>query len=67
MKWLTGRLRSLAAANNPTSAGGNLIADPFASRTMIEMAASIQPGEWQRGHADRALARRLGKGAYPTR
>jgi hypothetical protein len=34
---------------------------------MIEMAASIDPAEWQRGHLDRGLARRLGEGRVPDR
>jgi hypothetical protein len=62
LRWLTARLRSQPAATNPATSLGNLVADPFASRTMIQLAAAIEPGEWQRGYQDRALARRLSRG-----
>lgn len=65
VRWLTGRLGGLAGAINPLFAAGTLVADPFASRTMIELAASIEPSEWQRGRFERALARRLSEGRVP--
>jgi hypothetical protein len=65
LRWLTARLRSQPAATNPATSHGNLVADPFASRTMIQLAAAIEPGEWQRGYPDRALARRLSQGRVP--
>jgi hypothetical protein len=52
---------------NPARAPGLLAADPFAARSVIETAASIEPFEWRRGSAGRALARRLGRGRVPER
>jgi hypothetical protein len=39
--------------------------DPYSSRSVIELAAAIEPGEWRRGPRPRALARRLGAGRVP--
>ncbi|MDQ1306434.1 MAG: hypothetical protein QG671_2266, partial [Actinomycetota bacterium] len=44
LAWINGRLQSLAAANNPTYAPGNLVADPFSSRTIMPRRAGRDVG-----------------------
>jgi hypothetical protein len=65
LAWVTGQLRSLPAAVNPAGHFEVLQVDPFASRGIIELAASISPRYWQRGDTDRAFARQLGRGRIP--
>ena len=65
LTWLTGRRGANPGLSNPALSPGCLRADPFASRTIIELAASIAPQEWRRGHASRAFARRAMAGRVP--
>lgn len=65
LRWLTARRDSLPAGENPAAYPGVLAADPFRSRRLMELAASIEPAEWQQGYADRAFARRVSLGRLP--
>lgn len=63
LEWLTRAVKG--------SVGGSPLAwtatpvDPFATRRMSELAASIEPLEWRTGPLPRAFARRLGAGRVP--
>jgi len=65
LRWLARSVTSLPAAGNPAAMEGVLMADPFASRAVIEVAASITPAEWVRGSLPRGFARRAGAGRVP--
>lgn len=65
LAWASGHLHSLPGSLNPAGTGGLLLVDPFASRAVIEFAASIHPRHWQRGGPSRALARNLAIGRVP--
>lgn len=65
LDWLLGRRGSFASALNPAESDPALVADPFAARSMIELAAAIEPRKWQEGYGSRSLARRLAQGRVP--
>ena len=65
LRWLARSVTGLPAAGNPAAMAGVLMADPFASRGVIEAAASITPAEWARGGVARGFARRAGAGRVP--
>ncbi|TXH40397.1 MAG: hypothetical protein E6Q90_13940 [Actinobacteria bacterium] len=65
LDWLIGRRGSFASAFNPAESYPALVADPFAARSMIELAAAIEPRVWQEGHGSRSFARRLAQGRVP--
>lgn len=63
--WLAGRRGPYYSAFAPAATAPALVADPFAARSMLELAAAIEPRVWQRGHDSRSLARRLAAGRVP--
>ena len=65
LRWLARSVTGLPAAGNPAAMAGVLMADPFASRAVIEVAASITPTEWAHGEVARGFARRAGAGRVP--
>lgn len=65
LRWLARSVTGLPAAGNPAAMEGVLMADPFASRAVIEVAAAITPAEWARGAAARGFARRASAGRVP--
>lgn len=58
LTWLTGRRGSFAGVFNPSESAPALVADPFAARSMIELAAAITPRQWQYSHDSRSPAGR---------
>lgn len=65
LRWLARSVTGLPAAGNPAAMQGVLMADPFASRSVIEVAAAITPAEWARGPMARGFARRASAGRVP--
>ncbi len=65
LKWLARSVTGLPAAGNPAAMEGVLMADPFSSRAVIEVAASITPAEWAHGSVGRGFARRASAGRVP--
>lgn len=65
LSWLTHHHAGYAAAFNPAAQLGVDVADPFAARSVLELAARITPREWRRGPGGRAFARRAGAGRVP--
>ena len=65
LRWLARSVTGLPAAGNPAAMQGVLMADPFASRAVIEVAAAITPAEWARGGVARGFARRVSVGRVP--
>ena len=65
LRWLARSVTGLPAAGNPAAMQGVLMADPFASRAVIEVAAAITPAEWARGPMARGFARRASAGRVP--
>ncbi|MFN8125878.1 MAG: asparagine synthase-related protein [Candidatus Nanopelagicales bacterium] len=65
LRWLARANSGLMAAQNPAATEGILKADPFLARAVLDVAAAIEPAEWQRGGGSRSFARRLGLGRVP--
>ena len=65
LRWLCGQRSGLPAAFSPGDAQAPLVADPFTARSMIELAAAIEPRQWQLGDDSRSLARNLARGRVP--
>lgn len=65
LEWLAGRTAGNRAAATPAATGGIWRVDPFNSRRLTEVAAHIEPAEWQRGDLGRGFARRVGDGRVP--
>lgn len=65
LRWLTRANNGLLAAQHPAATEGILKADPFLARAVVDVAAAIEPAEWQRGGGSRSFARRLGAGRIP--
>ena len=65
LRWLARSVTGLPAAGNPAAMEGVLMADPFAARGVIDIAASITPAEWTRGGIPRGFARRASLGRVP--
>lgn len=65
VNWLAGRRGPYYSAFNPEATAPAIVADPFAARSILELAAAIEPRVWQRGHDSRSLARRLAAGRVP--
>lgn len=65
LAWLRRRGNSRDAAANPAGTQGCLRADPFTSRSVIEVAARITDETWRFGGQGRGFARRLGAGRVP--
>ena len=63
LEWLT-RAVSRPIGESPL-AWATTPVDPFATRRISELAASIEPIEWRTGPLPRAFARRLGAGRVP--
>lgn len=65
LAWLARERTGIAAAANPAATRGVLMADPFSARAVLEVAAAIDPAEWQVGGRGRGFARRAGQGRVP--
>lgn len=63
LQWLVRSNSALVAAANP--AAGPLRIDPFCARSVLKVAARIEPREWHRGEGSRAFARRVSAGHVP--
>ena len=63
LEWLT-RSGNGSVGGSPLAWAATPV-DPFATRRMSELAASIEPLEWRTGPFPRAFARRLGAGRVP--
>lgn len=65
LHWLVRSNSAISAAENPAAGAGMLTVDPFCSRRMLRVAASLEPSAWQAGGMDRSFARRSGAGRVP--
>lgn len=65
LSWLFQRRSSFPAAMNPAGSAPVVVVDPFSARSILELAAAVEPRQWQLGFHSRALARRLGRGRVP--